>query len=219
MYELKKRLVKTATAFGMLGLLSIPLSAQAATVTFDLNVEFSGADEPVGTAPWLTATFDDMGTPGTVRLTMDSSGLTASEFVDEWLFNSDVAIDSFTYVSGQAADSTYSADAYKADGAGFFDLKFDFPASNSDRFGANETSIYDLAGTGITADTFNTLSTTSSKGQFGSAAHIQGIGDGANGSGWIGNAPAVPVPNSMLLFGTGLATFVFWRWKQGVTQE
>ncbi len=195
-----QRFLLTIVAAGIIAMLMVPLQSQAATITFVLDVEFSGADEPEGPAPWLTATFEDVGVD-MVEVTMDSSGLTDAEFVSQWLFNSDTAIDSITYVSGQVADSTtYSADAFKADGAGFFDLQFDYPQTG-DRFGAGETSVYKLTGTGLDVSDFNTLSTPSSKGVFYSAAHIQGIGPNGEGSGWIG---AVPIPGAALLFGSGL---------------
>jgi hypothetical protein len=190
-------------AAGIFGLAMAPLQSQAAIVTMDLNFEYSGGDAPTGTPPWLRATFNDSVGPNLVRLTMESLGLSDNEFVTEWDFNSSAAISSFSHVSGVVADSaTYSADGFKADGAGFFDIEFLFPtAPPGDRFTGGLTSVYDLAGTGITANTFNTFSTPSAKGEFTTAAHIQGIGTNSEGSGWI--AP-IPIPGAALLFGSGL---------------
>ena len=61
--------------------------AEASVITFDFDIEFSGATAPEGPAPWLTATFDDKGTPGSVELAMSTAGLVEAEYVNEWLFN------------------------------------------------------------------------------------------------------------------------------------
>ncbi len=75
----------------LLSALLLVFASGASAVTFDLDREFSGATPPSGPDPWLTATFVDV-VAGTVRLTMDSFGLVDSEFVREWLFNIDPAL-------------------------------------------------------------------------------------------------------------------------------
>ncbi|MCI0749793.1 MAG: hypothetical protein L0Y32_04520, partial [Nevskiales bacterium] len=57
--------------------LSTPTSASV--VEFEFNLEFSGGEEPSGTAPWMVVSFDDQGTPGSVQMTLSTSGLSGSE--------------------------------------------------------------------------------------------------------------------------------------------
>ncbi len=100
--------------------------ANAETLTFQFGMEYSGATAPLGTAPWLIATFDDGGTPGTVELTFEATNLTGVEFVGEWLLNLDPALDptalSFTQQStiGSFSDPMIhtGVDAFHAGGDG-----------------------------------------------------------------------------------------------------
>ena len=62
------------------------MEIQAATLTFNLDFEFSGATPPQGVSPWITAIFDDsVGGSDTVGLTMQANNLVGTEFVNYWL--------------------------------------------------------------------------------------------------------------------------------------
>jgi hypothetical protein len=55
--------------------------ANAEVVTINLDREFSGGSNPSGPAPWLTATFTDIGA-NTVRLDMSrATTLATGEFI------------------------------------------------------------------------------------------------------------------------------------------
>ena len=214
-----KGLVIKSCAVALFGLFS--LQASAASVTFNLDYEFSGAQEPQSmTTPWAVATIDDsFGGANTVRLTMNATNLVGTESITSWFFNfsGDASMISFTEVdvTDAAVNATLgNNDTYKADGDGFFDIKFDFAPPQGQletRFTGGETIIYDLTYVApISAFDFNLFSAPSGgAGTYLSAAHVQSIDDPAFcgpddpgcGSGWIG---AVPVPAAVWLFGSGL---------------
>ena len=187
--------------------LALSVSASAGVVELGFNTEFSGAWPPSGPPDWLTATFDDDDTPGSVQLTLDTTGLTGGEFVGEWYFNLDPALDpdalSFTKVAsvGTFDDPTLSTgvDSFLADGTGGrHDILLDFgngPASK--RFGVGESVTYDI--TGISSLMATSFDTGSAGAGLPSAAHVQGIDPDGENSGWV----TVPGPAPLGLLAVG----------------
>jgi len=199
-----------------LGVLAIP--TQAATVTFDYDVVFgSVAVAPDGPSPYLTATIDDGGSPGSVTLTMTVAGTVNAADVDQIYFNFDPSLDisALTFAYGGSStgpganDIVTGTDAYMADGDGKFDIYFDFPPPPGDdpaRWNAGETVIYTITSSeAITAQSFNFLSAPGggAGGPFLSAAHFLETGASGSDSAWVG-AASVPVPAALWLFGSGL---------------
>ena len=186
----------------MVFLLALPLAAGALTLTLEYDIEFSGATPPAGESPWLEARFDDGGTPGSVELKLEAGGLTADEFVSNWYFNLDPALNPlslgpFTQVGDLSEDPQWTVqgfgvDAFKADGDGLYDILIGF-GNNS--FGAGDEAMFLITGIPtLTANDFNFFSTPDGgAGTFLSAAHVQGIGPDGEYSGWA--APSQPTPN------------------------
>ncbi len=185
--------------------------AACGSTILQFNQEFSGAYAPEGTAPWVTATLTTI-SPGTVELRMATANLIDAEYVSEWYFNLDPVLNATSLlispVSGTAAQSiSRGADSLKADGDGWYDILFTFAKSGAARFGAGEVSTYRITGIpGLDEFDFLCLSTPGGgNGTWISAAHVQGIGDGDQYSGWIGGTIGhAPEPSPALLFGAGL---------------
>lgn len=211
----KRTTLKLSIGLGLIALLcGLCQITEGGVLTLNLNGEFSGAAPPAGSDPWLTATFDDsFGGANTVRLTMAAPNLVATEFVHEWLFNFDPALDptqlSFAPVDTPGATPTAiltGVDAFKADGDGFFDILFDFPPPPSGfdaKFTAGETVTYDItyiAAIGAQSFDFDSAG-GGGRGPFPTAAHVQGIGPEGNESGWV---TAVPEPSSIVVWGLSL---------------
>ena len=192
-----------------LGIMIFVLPVQATALTFSLDTSFpeSNKPDPDGSAPWLTAVFEDYDTDK-VLLTLTAS-LTDPNKVGLWYFNLDPVLDpsllSFAVNGGHtaplAAISTGVNDQ-KADGGGYYDIEFNFPTSASNPFDGIDSIKYLISSSeAIVADSFDFMSIPSGgNGTWYTAAHIQSITDD-EGSTWIG---AVPEPSTMLLLGFGL---------------
>jgi hypothetical protein len=189
--------------------------ASALSITFDLDVEFSGGTPPEGGTPWMSITIDDAADPGganSVRVTVSNVGITDAEFVESVFLNFDPALDptllTFTAVNTSAVGSIgfqKGVDAFMADGDGNFDIFVDLPpppGSPSAKFTAGEVIVFDITYTGpITASSFDFPSAAGGgQGSFEAAAHVKGIGPDDQDSGWIG----VPEPGSLALLGLGM---------------
>ena len=196
------------SAFACLILLSAIGQANADTLTFSYMMEYSGGTPPAGSPPWLTATFDDGGTPGTVELTLAATNLTDDEFVRVWMFNLDPTLDPTALnfakqsTTGSFDDPVISTgvDAFHAGGDGLYDFQFEFATSGGTdaRFGMGDTYVTEISGIGsLTASSFDFESAPkgSSNGPFWSVAHIQAIGEEDMDSGWI----TAPEPSSFVI--------------------
>jgi hypothetical protein len=170
-----------------------------------------GTAAPDGPAPWMTALFDDGGSPGSVTLTLTVAGTVGSAEVTEVYLNVDDTIGGANLTITPVDENSISpgaiiskgTDAFKADADGWYDILFDLPPPGGDRLTAGETLTYSITATGLTASSFNFLSTpdlVDMNGPFFGAAKFQSTGDGEQ-SDWVG---VVPVPAAVWLFGSGL---------------
>jgi len=213
----------------MIGLVVLMLAAivratpaEATVFTYNLSTVLSGND-PMGTSPWLVVTIADTETADNVQITIDANNLAANgQFVTKVYFNSGITLGAsdFSGFSPNPASLTFCSGNQaqcKADGDGYFDFVVNFAtASGADRFNGGETESFTVAHAGLSATSFNSVSAPGGgNGNYYVAAHIQGIP--VNCSSWIGalgnpgsassGGPCdaqVPVPSTLILFGSGL---------------
>lgn len=227
------------TLVGMVAMVGMLSPAQA--LTFTLNQSFS--DPLVTPQNTYTATLFDNCGADCVQLTMTITGTSTTEFIDGgsanfgWGFNFDPLLSAsltslnFTHVSGNDADSIQkSANNFKADGDGDFDILFGWDAATTSRFTLGSV-VYNITGiTGLDAADFNFASFCEQgcgNGSFFSAAHVQGIGDNGALSVFIGDGDGglppviippvvIPEPASLALLGLGLASLAAIRRRRVV---
>ena len=193
--------------------------ASATVLTYEYIQGYTGGPVGLERAPWISAIFDDEGTPGSVLLTLSDISLEPDEFVTEWLFNWDDGLGGdpgaeLTIVqttSSPLADNIdVGLDEFQAGGGAKFDIQIEFnSANNDDRFGAGDVAAFLITGTGITADQFDALSVGGGRGPNPTAAHIQGIepaGEGGETGAWV---DPIPEPSSIAVFALGVAALGF----------
>ncbi len=207
----------------LLGVIAYALPVHSSTLTFNYNHVFNGDGTPQGTSPWLTATFQDVGT-NLVSLTLSTGGLTGREQAVYWYFNFNPVKNLFNLLGGIDFDGTSSEpqgskvmhgggdpDYCEVAQGGWYDFYFEFITPNN--FTGGLTSKYLIHSTDptdpVTALDFNFLSAPSnqSPNSFLSAAYIDDIGAAGTvlKSAWVNPEQAqVPEPATMLLLGLGL---------------
>jgi len=204
-------------------------AAHADTLTFVLDTEYSGAQQPEG---YLSLTFADVGT-NHVRLTIqgalgnagkekvfgvyfniDPTLTSASGFDMQLAFNAGASSGSFS-----PASSTISPNSYVAGGDMWHDARVSFSPGgvSSSIFNGNDAAVFDITSAGgntsFDVSSFDFVSQPGgANGPLRAAAHIGGVYDpnhssgpgNDEGSGWVTELPVIPLPHSWMMAGGGL---------------
>jgi hypothetical protein len=186
-------------------------SAYAFVYHFDIGGDpiFSGTP-PAASAPWVDAIFQDVA-PGVVLLTITNTGLSAAEKLTEFYINLSPALDPLSLSIANVGSSggftlpsiNQGLNAFKADGDGKYDVRFNFAQPPAGAFTGGEYVTYQISGiASLDATDFIYLSQPAGgHGPFYAAGHVQAIDassitDETCASGWI--APTtfseIPIP-------------------------
>ena len=210
-------ITRLAVALSTSFLVALPAAATIVTLNLNTTVE--------GTAPsgFPSLTFDDGNTAGSVRLTINSGGLTGGEFISGVFFNYDAAPAPLVFTLNLASTTgpTTGTVSQGSDGQntpgnqGLFDIGITFLTANNNgginRFNAGEVVVYDITGAGLTAESFNLLSALQQGTGNYALARVQGITGDASasvaypGPGLPPPLEQVPAPAALGLLGLGLA--------------
>jgi hypothetical protein len=206
-------------------LLLASVKGKASDFTLEFANTFSGT--PPGGSPPYSVMFFESNAPGVVTLSISNLGLVGTEFITELDFNLNTNLNpnSLSFANlGSSGDFVLPAistgvDFEKADGDGYYDVKFAFSTVAGQRFSVGDYVSYQISGIpGLTTSDFAFLSKPSNSsvvGPYYAAAHIQSIGGG--NSGWVSPMGLMVVPEpaaGSLLAAAGFAfagRFLFRR--------
>ncbi len=218
-------------------------SAYGDVLYIPITTKFQGNISPPGPPPWIIITLDDIANNGSLEMTIDNAGLLSGGFVSELYLNfddtEDVTLLNFAHLAGQdvgsfIAPSVGSAttpielgmNAYKADGEGYFDIRFEFDTTSNapdKRLGPGESIAYTITHPSVwlTLEMFLQWSEASGgSGPYVAAVHLQGSepsigGWFSHGTSEDGGEPViVPEPASGILLAlTGAALLTRRRKK------
>jgi hypothetical protein len=200
-------------------------ASYANTLVYNLDRYFNG--NPAVPAP-ITATFQDIAGGG-VRLYIHANASLAGESIKGMGFNLDPAMDPTSLVFATppsppfATSISTGTNAYKADGDGFFDIRFIF---RPNAFVSPLTGVYKITGIpGLNVSSFLHLSAPSSPPAYG-PFYVAG-NTSTGGSSWltVTGTPTVtiaaPIPEpeiyAMMLAGLALMGFVARRRKRDLS--
>ncbi|MBI2826021.1 MAG: hypothetical protein HYX69_15155 [Planctomycetia bacterium] len=219
-------------ATSLLSVVLLATNSHATILSMAADIEFSNATAPSGPAPWLTVTINDHGGSGSVTLDIAGSGLSFNESVSELSLNLDPSLDPANLVFSAPTKSrafttptiATAANAFKADGDGFYDIDLAFAVgSGASTFRSGDSIEYTITGiASLNALSFNFLSKPAGgHGPFIMAAHVQNTGGAGGGSsGWVtdsgGGQVLIPEPATCLLAAlAGLGILVVRRRIRG----
>jgi hypothetical protein len=224
---------KKFTAVPMAAVSFCWLAAMAASLahadTMSLDTVFSGTS-PVGNSPWVEINGTQQGT-NSVQFTVDVPTQTGdpkmSEFVSQIYLNVDPSLTlaklKITKGSGiEFVSAAVGENAYKADGAGKYDIDIKYPTSGDDRLTTGTSSTFTITydSSPLSLSAFDFTSTSSSEGAYYAAAHVQGI-PRCSESGWVGAAEGwvkesgVPEPSGFVLLLAGAFSLIgVGRWRR-----
>ena len=178
-------MMKMKNGIGILSMLLVlataaPAQADVITINFKDSGLFNGG--PIGSpsspagAVWATATFADNGS-NHVTLTMSVNPALGGthQYVNEWYFNVSAPLVSWSNTSPPAATGNpsveYGNNCCSLGPSPNFDLRFNFNTNDPGNLAQGLTSVYEIIGTNLTANSFLTYS-----GNFLAAVKVQGDG-------------------------------------------
>jgi hypothetical protein len=159
----------------------------AVTITYNFEETLEGVP-PSGPTPWLTAVVSDSGAGG-VQISLSAPGLTGNEYVNQWFFNLNPAMDPTKLVFTETASTgaftlptvATGADAFKPAYDGKYDILFGFSGSgdNSAKFTGGDSITFSITGiAGLSANDFLFENTPAAgHGALYAAAYIQTVGE------------------------------------------
>lgn len=202
--------------------------ARSDILSYNFDNVFSGSS-PSSAAPWFSATLEDVA-PGTVRLNLSALNLGLGEKVTEFYLNlnpdflaSNLQITFEEGTAGVAAPQPLlGLDAFRADGDGLYDIRFQFGQPPTTAFTAGEQLSYLITGISTlrVQDFLHMSMPAGGHGPFFSAIHIQGlnassINDTGSSSGWASPTDAtlvvVPEPSAAMVALVGVAVVALRR--------